>query len=109
MGKLGRVASIIAAFIVALPDFAGPANAWEPAQLTDTQLDKVTAGLSASGTGTGTAQGMLSSSIASVTTAVGAGGGSATAVGRVTSSASSTTSGIVATASSTLSLIVVIP
>jgi hypothetical protein len=108
MRNLSWASAVTAALLAVLPDLAGPAKASEPVQLTDNLLDKVTAGLSATGTGSGAAQGMVSSSEASVTTAVGASGDTATAVGLVTASASSKNPAG-ATASSILSLIVVVP
>jgi hypothetical protein len=111
MRNLGteRVA-ICGGLIMALAGFAGAASPREVVQLTNAQLDKVTAGASASGTGTGAAQGMLSSSEVTITTAVGLSGtGDVSAVGLVTSNASSSSAGIDATASSSLSLIVVSP
>jgi hypothetical protein len=107
MRKLGIWgAARIAGLILALP---GLAAAREATPLTDAQLDNVTAGSFASGSGTAAAQGMLTSSEASVVTALGPGTDNATATGLVTSSASSPSSGPPATASSTLSLRVLVP
>ncbi len=109
MRKLSWASAMVMAFLTGMLNFAEPARASDLLQLSDGQLDKSTAGITASGAGTGVAQGMHTSSEATVTTAVGANGAIASAVGLVTSSASSTAPGVIATASSVLSLSIVIP
>jgi hypothetical protein len=108
MKKLGICgAACIAGLVFALP---GVAVAREAVPLTDAQLDNITAGSFATGSGTGSAQGTVANSVAKVVTAAGANGAdNATVTGQVTSSASSASSGPPANATSTLSLKVIVP
>jgi hypothetical protein len=108
MKKLGiGCAACIAGLVCALP---GLAVAREAVPLTDAQLDNITAGSFAVGSATGSAQGTVANSESSVITVVGPqGSDNAAAAGQVNSSASSASSGPPATASSTLSLKVIVP
>jgi hypothetical protein len=102
-------ASIVGLAIVLL-GFAAAGNAQGALQLTNSQLDNVTAGINATGSGTGAAEGGQSSTAVSINTLVGSPGpGNASAIGQVMATALSSGPGALATASSTLSLTLVSP
>jgi len=95
------VSSLLAA--AAMVAFATAANAQGPVQLSDVQMDNVTAGATSIGTGFGGAIGSLASAVG-VTISTAVFGHNAFALGDVTSIAASFSPGPHAFASSTLSL-----
>ena len=98
--------ALVAWLTVALVGTAAAAEAGAPMQLSASQMDQVSAGGYAVGSGDGMAEGTLTQTLSTVASGTfwGAGYG-ATAAGRVTASAVST-SGADASATSTLSLTV---
>jgi hypothetical protein len=93
---------------VALLGLAGAASAQEPIQLSDNQMDKVTAGATSTGIGIGAAVGTMFSGVSlEIDTAVV--GHNAIAFGDVASVAASFTPGPGAAAASGLSLLLTSP
>jgi hypothetical protein len=107
MKKLLWTPANVTAFLMVLCICVGDAGASE---LTDAQLDKVTAGgLSANGDGNAAAIGQASNSDVSVTSGVATAGIVASAVGYAASSASTMSSGGTASANSSLYLSITLP
>ena len=105
-----RAATDAVGVAIVLSGLALCANAQEARRLTDNQLDRVTAGITASASGSGTAKGALSGSASDVNTTVTPTASQGTlAAGQVTASAVASGPGTVATASSVLVLSVVSP
>jgi len=103
------IAATVCAFF-ASPCHCEASEARQPLALTDEQLERVSAGaldgvISASADGTGTAKGTTAKTAVTVTSVAGLGGVNPAALGQVSASAA----GPMATASSTLSLLVIIP